>query len=166
VSVETRSFVLVPEERGDRVFADYHLMHRRAAGQQDADAPRFAVPPVGSPYPRWSLPALEAAAWAREAASDRFDAFDLGLFEAFFGRSEDLSDPDVLAAVAAGAALDADRLRQALRERRYRPQVLAEHLEAVGLGIHAIPAVVLPDRPPVVGAVPYAELERAVRAAL
>jgi predicted DsbA family dithiol-disulfide isomerase len=156
----------VAEERGDRVFADYHLMHRRAAGAQDADAPRFALPTPGATYPRWSLPALEAAAWARDTAAGRFEAFDLALFEAFFGRSEDVSDPEVLAATATAAGLDAEGLRQALGEGRYRPQVLAEHLEAVRQDIHAIPAVVIPSRPPLVGAVPYAELERAVRAAL
>jgi predicted DsbA family dithiol-disulfide isomerase len=158
--------VLVPEERSDRAFADYHLMHRRAAGEQDRDAPRFALPVVGSPYPRWSLPALEAAAWVRETAPDRFDAFDLALFEAFFGKTQDISDPEVLAAVARVVELDTDGLRSILREHRYRPQVLAEHLEAVRQGIHAIPAVVIPDRSPVVGAVPYPELERAVAAAL
>jgi predicted DsbA family dithiol-disulfide isomerase len=41
-----------------------------------------------------------------------------------------------------------------------------EHLEAVSLGIHGIPAFLVPGQPPIVGAVPYADLERAVDRAL
>jgi predicted DsbA family dithiol-disulfide isomerase len=44
--------------------------------------------------------------------------------------------------------------------------VREEHLEAVGLGIHGIPAFLVPGQPPIVGAVPYAELARAVDRAL
>jgi predicted DsbA family dithiol-disulfide isomerase len=38
--------------------------------------------------------------------------------------------------------------------------VLEEHREALGHGIHAIPALIIPGQEPVVGAVPYAELSR------
>jgi predicted DsbA family dithiol-disulfide isomerase len=166
VSVEPRSFILVSEERSGRVFTDYHLMHRRAAAAQAEDAPHFDLPPAGTAYPRSSLPALEAAAWARRTDPGRAPAFDLGLFEAFFGRTLDISHPGVLGAIAKSAGLDGAELQRVLGERRFRPHVEAEHLEAVRQGLHAIPAVVLPGSTPLVGAVPYPELRRAAEAAL
>jgi predicted DsbA family dithiol-disulfide isomerase len=148
------------------VFTDYHLMHRRAAAAQAPDAPHFDIPPAGTPYPRSSLPALEAAAWSVEAHPDRAAAFDLALFEAFFGRTRDISDPEVLADVAHTAGMDGADLRAALHEGRCRGQVHAQHLEAVRQGVHAIPAVLVPGRPPVVGAVASPELRRVVEDAL
>jgi predicted DsbA family dithiol-disulfide isomerase len=164
--VEVKSFILIPEEQPGRTFRDYHRMHRRAAGEQDTDAPRFEVPPVGHPYPRWSLPALEAAAWVRAIHPGRFDAFDLGVFEAFFGQLRDISDPGVLAELATQAGMDGGPLVEALRTARYRPIVLQEHREAVERGIQAIPAVLLPGRAPILGAVSYADLHQAVAGCL
>ncbi len=166
MAIDPRSFVLIPEERGDRVFTDYHRMHRRAAGEQDADAPRFDIPAAGTRYPRSSLPALAAALWVRETRPERFQAFDLAVFEAFLASSRDISDPEVLAAVAESVGLDGRALRAALGDERLRGRVMEEHLEAVRAGLHAIPAVLIPGRAPVVGAVPYAELHRVVQAAL
>jgi predicted DsbA family dithiol-disulfide isomerase len=158
--------VLRPEEQADRVFTEYHRTHRRAAADQDPDAPVFHLPVAGDRYPRSSWPALEAAAWARATDPGRFSAFDLSLFEAFFGRSEDVSDPALLARLARTVGLDGAGLAEALAQHRYRPRVREEHLEAVGLGIHGIPAFLVPGAPPIVGAVPYAELERTVDRAL
>jgi hypothetical protein len=45
-------------------------------------------------------------------------------------------------------------LSEVIREGRYRGRVLAEHQEALDLGICGIPAVVVPGRSPIVGAVP------------
>ena len=166
VRVAHRNFVLVAEERADRRFSDYHLAHRHAAAVQDADAPTFDLPAVGDPYPCSSLPALEAATWAREAHPRLFPAFDLALFEAFFGRTEDISDPEVLARLAASVGLDPLPLREALTSGKHRQTVLQEHLEASDQGIHGIPAIVVPGRPPIVGAVSYADLKRAIEAAM
>lgn len=156
----------MPDERSDRTFRDYHRAHRQAAAAQDEDAPRFHIPSTGDPYPRCSFPALEAATWVRETHPDRFSAFDHALFEAFFGRTEDISDPAVLGRLAGQCALDAMMLADAIRDGRYRGRVLAEHQAAVELGIRGVPAVVLPEQPPIVGAVPYDDLRRAVERAL
>ena len=161
-----RNFVLVTEGRGDRRFSDYHLAHRHAAAVQDADAPLFHLPPVGAHYPRSSLPALEAATWVREEHPALFPAFDLNLFEAFFGRTEDISDPEVLSRLAAPLGLDPSLLREALVSGRYRGIVMQEHLEASDQGIHGIPTILVPGRAPIVGAVPYPDLKREVEAAI
>ena len=161
-----RNFILVPEDRADRTFSDYQRAHRHAAGAQDTDSPRFQIPPAGERYPRSSLAALEAATWAREEHPASFPAFDLALLEAFFGRTEDISDPEVLARVGGSVGLYPLALRAALTAGRYRPRVLQEYLEAANQGIHGIPTVLIPGQVPIVGAVPYADLKRAVERAL
>lgn len=157
--------MLVPEDRADRIFRDYHRAHRQSATTQGEDAPRFQIPEAGDPYPRCSFPALEAAAWVRENQPDRFLAFDLAIFEAFFGRTEDISDPDVLEQVGAECGIGSDAMREALESHRYREHVLREDREARTLGIQGIPATLIPGRQPIVGAVPYVELKQAVEAA-
>lgn len=158
--------MLLPEDRADRTFREYHRGHRQAAATQDDDAPRFQIPSAGDPYPRCSFPALEGATWVREARTDRFSAFDMALFEAFFGRNEDISDLAVLGRLAERCEMSAAALSEVIREERYRGRVLAEHQEALDLGIRGIPAVVVPGRPPIVGAVPYLDLRGAVEVAL
>jgi predicted DsbA family dithiol-disulfide isomerase len=164
--VLNRNFILVPEERDDRTFTDYHRAHRHAASVQDTDSPAFQIPVPGERYPRSSLPALEAATWAREVHPGVFPAFDLALFGAFFGRTEDISDPEILARIGASVGLDSSALREALARGQYRSVVLQEYLEATTQGIHGVPATLIPGRAPIVGAVPYADLKRAVDDAL
>ncbi len=161
-----RNFILVPEDRSDRTFTDYHRAHRHAASVQDTDSPAFQIPDAGDRYPGSSLPALEAATWAREAHPNLFPAFDLALFEAFFGRTEIISDPEVLVRIGASVALDPSAMQEALRAGSYRPIVLQEYLEAANQGIHGIPTILIPEETPIVGAVPYADLKQAVERAL
>jgi predicted DsbA family dithiol-disulfide isomerase len=117
---------------------------------------------MGDRYPRSSLPALEAATWAREEHPDRFEAFDLALFEAFFSRTEDISDPLVLGRIGALVGLEPSRLSDVLGTGCYRPTVFEEYLEAANQGIHGIPAILIPGQAPIVGAVPYPDLKHAV----
>ena len=156
----------MPEARTDRTFREYHRAHRQAAATQGDDAPSFAIPNVGDPYPRCSFPALEAAVWVRKNSPERFPAFDMALFEGFFGRNEDISDPTILVRLAEQCGLSGRALIDALRDGSCREQVVVESREAGRLAITAIPTVVLPGRPPVVGAVAYADLRRAIGAAL
>ncbi len=157
-----KSFVLVAEERSDRTFTEYHRAHRDAARRQNDDAPPFQLPPVGARYPRSSLPALEAATWVRERHAAGFPAFDRALFEAFFERTEDISDPAVLGRIAASAGLDPAALGEALAGHAYRRIVLQEHLEASDRGIRGIPAILIAGQDPIIGAVPYVDLRQAV----
>jgi len=164
--VRNRNFILRPEDRVDRTFTEYHRAHRLAAGAQDMDSPTFHIPAVGDRYPRGSLPALEAATWVREVHAEIFPAFDLALFEAFFGRTEDISHHEVLERLAASVGLEPSALRTAVSMGCYRPIVLQEYLEATNQGIHGVPAILIPGQAPIVGAVPYADLKRAVEYAL
>lgn len=164
LTVQHRSFVLIGEERADRTFRDYHRSHRHAASTQDADSPPFQIPAAGERYPRSSLPVLEAAVWVREEQPAVFPAFDLALFEAFFGRTEDISDPETLARIAGSVGADPVGVREAVASGRFRQRVLEEHREAADMGIRSVPTVLIPGRPPVVGAVPYLDLRKAVAA--
>ncbi|HEX9900624.1 MAG TPA: hypothetical protein VGC81_15475, partial [Candidatus Methylomirabilis sp.] len=55
---------------------------------------------------------------------------------------------------------------EVLRTARYRSMVFEEYLEATNQGIHGIPTILIPGQAPIVGAVPYADLRRAVERAL
>jgi predicted DsbA family dithiol-disulfide isomerase len=72
----------------------------------------------------------------------------------------------VLGRIGASARLDPSGLGEALRTARYRSLVFEEFLEAANQGIHGIPTILIPGQAPIVGAVPYAELRRAVERAL
>jgi len=104
--------------------------------------------------------------WVRETYPDRFPAFDLAVFEAFFSRTEDISDIEVLGRLAERCGLDGTALAEVIREERCRERVLAEYKEALDTGIRGVPAVTMTGRPPLVGAVPYPDLRRAIEAAL
>lgn len=162
VELVHRAFLLRPEEQ-ERTFTDYHLQHRRAA-RQLTGLP-FDLPPVGAPYPRSSFPALEAAEWVKRHRPERFDTYDLALYETFFGNSADIGDPDVLARLAAGLDLDPAPLRLALENLQYRDALWAEYREALRLGINSIPTVQIGSAW-ISGAVPYDEYLRAARQSL
>ena len=111
------------------------------------------------------MPALEAATWTREIHPVLFPAFDLALFDAFFDRTADISDPEVLGRIAESVGLEAAALRLGLSTRRYRPLVLQEYLKATEQGIRGVPAILIPGQAPIVGAVPYADLKRSAERA-
>lgn len=104
----------------------------------------------------------------RQHRPDRFPAFDLALYRAFFGATCDVSNVEALQGIAEEIlGGDAAGLADALRRGAIRPTVLAEHREAVErYGIRGIPAVIVDDGEPIVGAVPYGHYRAAVLAAL
>ena len=168
MTIRHRAFILIAQDSPDARFTEYHLTHRRAAASQEGDVPSFHLPAVGAPYPVSSLPALEAACWVRETLPDRFPAFDLALYRAFFWDTRDVGELEVLMAVATEALGEAPvALREALRAGAMRPTVVAEHREAVERWhVRGIPAVMVGEGQPIVGAVPRAYYRAAVLAAL
>lgn len=69
----------------------------------------------------------------------------------------------MLAEIASGLGLDADDLRAALAERRYREQIRAEYEEAREIGVTAVPTFVAEDYA-IVGAQPYEVFHRLMQA--
>lgn len=154
-------------------FTEYIISHRHAASEQlktDAELthpPTFSIPPLGAPYPRSSMPALEAAAFVQRNYPDRFDAFDLALFQAFFTRHEDISNVDFLVRLAFDYNISMETLREALESRQFKETILKDYrIASEEFGVTGIPTVILPDQFPIVGAVPTAHYREAVQRAI
>ncbi len=162
IELEHRSFLLLPEG-ASRTFTEYHLEHRRAAWKMSGLP--YDLPPVGSPYPTSSLPALSAARWVQHEYPEHFDEFDLSLYDAFFRETADISDPEVLADLAEQVGLPAERLMAAVEDGEFDGRVLAEHEDALALGISAVPTVLIGEEV-LVGTVPLEAYEQAVEARL
>jgi len=166
VRLARRAFILVPPGGGREVFDDYVLKHRRMAERNEPSL-RFHIPEPGSPYPSSSLPAQLAQKGVDVHQPRLGDAYEMALFEAFFARSEDVSDPAVLERAAAGVGIEPETIHAHLRDAEIERQVLQDHREAVeSLGITGIPTVVVPGLAPIVGAVPADFYREAFRAAL
>jgi predicted DsbA family dithiol-disulfide isomerase len=162
VELAHRAFLLLPDER-ERTFTEYHLRHRRSA--RELTGLPFDLPPVGAPYPRSSLPALEAAEWIKERHPEQFEAYDLALYDAFFRETRDISDPQVLGDLATDLGLDRGPLERALASRDLRDAVWADYDMAQRLGITSIPTAKIGSRW-ISGAVPYEEYLEAARTSL
>jgi len=89
--------------------------------------------------PRTRL-AHEAAAFAREHG--RFPEYNAELFRAFFQRSEDLSQADLLASLADRVGLDGQEMLQALFAHAYERSVLSDEDLAQRLGVTSVPCFV------------------------
>jgi predicted DsbA family dithiol-disulfide isomerase len=158
-----RAFVLRPDEGGGRRFTAYHLQHRAAA--TELSGLPFDLPEVGAPYPRSSLPALEATEWVKRHHPEQFEAYDLALYEAFFRETRDISNLQLLVDLAERLGVDGAALRHALQSGECREAVWADHREALERGVTSIPTVRIGDAV-LRGAVPYEEYEKALRSAL
>jgi predicted DsbA family dithiol-disulfide isomerase len=86
------------------------------------------------------------------------------VFHAYFVDGENISDPEVLAALAASVGLDAGEAREVLKARRFRDAVDKEWASAEASGVEAVPTFEVGGRR-VVGAQPYEVLARLVEAA-
>jgi predicted DsbA family dithiol-disulfide isomerase len=96
--------------------------------------------------PGFSLPALEAAKCVAKQGDDVFERTHRALFEAYFTRSLDISDPAVLARVVGEAGADLTRFNADLAAGFARPAVLADYEAAVTEhGVRAIPTVIFPE---------------------
>jgi predicted DsbA family dithiol-disulfide isomerase len=162
VELVHRAFILLPAER-ERTFSEYYLRHRRAA--RDLSGLPFDIPALGAPYPRASLPALEAAQWVKRHHPKQFEPYDLALYDAFFRETRDISDPVVLGTLAAGLGLDRAPLERALAGGQERDAVWAEYETAQRQGITSIPTVQIGSHS-ISGAVPYEEYLEAARASM
>lgn len=153
-----KAFILRDEDP-TAAFNDYRRAHWARANAYEPEA-RF-VPWRGTArFPTWGVPALLGSKAAERQG--RFDAFHMACFKAMFTDSRDISDPEVLAAVAREAGLDAARFAADLADPELRRAVLADHREAVErYGVRAIPTVVIGERV-IEGAVPEEVYARAI----
>ena len=86
-----------------------------------------------------------------------------GLFAAYFTEGLDPSNHDVLVKVAAAAGLDEQRARQILDSDEFAREVREREQYYAGLGITAVPAVIINDRHLIQGGQPTEVFEQALR---
>jgi predicted DsbA family dithiol-disulfide isomerase len=85
------------------------------------------------------------------------------LFNAYFTEGKDPSNHDVLASVAGSVALDEKRARQILASDEFASEVRERERFYTGLGIHAVPSVIVNDRHLIQGGQPPEVFEQALR---
>ena len=95
------------------------------------------MPPL---YVRSRL-AFEVASWASDHG--RFDAVHRALFEAYFGRGEDIGDIDTLVRIATSRDDEANELRHALEQGWYASRIERHKAMAARLGVDGIPFTVI-----------------------
>lgn len=165
VDVEWRPFELHPEippegilvrdlQRGGRYRSEYYDHIKALAKDEGIDM----IEPTLIPN---SLPALEAAEFARDAG--RFDEFHRGLFAAYLERDENIGDVEQLQLLAQAYGLDGDELARALREHRYRPRVDESMEQARKRGITGTPTFVFDGRYDLIGAQDYSVFQSIVQ---
>jgi predicted DsbA family dithiol-disulfide isomerase len=85
------------------------------------------------------------------------------LFTAYFTEGRDPSNHDVLASVAGGVGLDEARARQILASDEFAREVREREKFYAGLGIHAVPSVIINDRHLIQGGQPPEVFEQVLR---
>lgn len=99
--------------------------------------------------------------WA--TGQDRGTDMKLALFEAYFGRAEDVSDPDILLQCVAQADLDVDEARSVLGSDRYSNAVREDEARHQQAGINSVPAFIINGQYMIPGAQEPDTLVRALR---
>jgi predicted DsbA family dithiol-disulfide isomerase len=99
--------------------------------------------------------------WAQGEGKQQ--ALKNALFVAYFTEGRDPSDHDVLASVAASVGLDEKRARDILASDEFAQEVREREQYYAGLGIHAVPSVIVNDRHLIQGGQPPEVFEQALR---
>ncbi len=153
VRVHWRAFPLIAAEQPDR-----RVTEKTRSGWQrvGADEPRarFVPPPLDTPLPASSIPALTAAKCAERQGAPAFERFHARLFAAHFGEGLDIGRPDVLRRLARASGLDLSRFEADWAGEAYEA-VLRDCAEgAAWFGVSGLPTVILDEKLSLVGALP------------
>ena len=141
------------EQRADQArFVEYTKSWQRpAALEPEAVFRVWASDDLG---PSGSMGAQVAAKVMDDFAPGSADAFHWRLLEAYFSENRTISDPEVLADLAAEVGEDRAGFAEALRQGwpAAAGQVIDEHNEAWEAGITAVPTVLIDGVLPIAGA--------------
>jgi predicted DsbA family dithiol-disulfide isomerase len=147
IEIVWKSYLLRPEPSPGRDLEKFRAYTRgweRPAAEPDAGS--FRVWTGGAGPPSHSLPphllARAAAALGRAA----FDALHERLFHAYFAESRDITDRDTLRELWRECDLPA-AFFESCDDPALRDAVLADHREAMELGVHGVPAVRIEPNP-------------------
>jgi len=86
--------------------------------------------------------ALQGAEYAKEIAPDKFDAYNEGVYRAFWERSEDISDHAILGGIAEAAGLDQEDFLTAIKAKKYSSKIVPYDDEAYANDITHVPTFV------------------------
>lgn len=142
VEITWRSFLLRPHPspRSREAFVRYTQSWRRPAAEPDAP-PLRPWPDAGEEGPpSHSLPPHLVAHAAARLGPDAFARLHGRLLRAYFEEARDITAPETLRAIWAEAGLEPAAF-DAAGDPALRDAVLAEHREALELGITGVPAV-------------------------
>jgi predicted DsbA family dithiol-disulfide isomerase len=155
VQVAWRSYLLRPEPSASRdleKFRAYTQGWSRPAAEPDGGT--FQVWQGDAGPPAHSLPPHLVARAAARLGRTEFDTLHERLFHAYFAESRDITERATLRALWREGGLP-DRDFDYCDDPAIRDAVLADHREAVDLGIHGVPAVrIEPNLVATVGAHP------------
>jgi predicted DsbA family dithiol-disulfide isomerase len=156
VHVEWRTFLLRPHPDPSRTlekFRAYTESWRRPAGEPDA-AP-FRVWATDEGPPSHSVPPHLVAKAAALLGPAAFRAMHERLLHAYFAENRDITKGETLQALWAEAGLPPEEFARIGDESLLR-EVVAQHNEAVGIGVSGVPAVMMVGNDvPMVGAMSY-----------
>ncbi len=147
IEIVWRSYLLRPEPNGARdleKFRAYTKSWLRPAAEPDAGT--FRVWEGSAGPPSHSLPPHLVARAAAELGRVAFDAVHERLFSAYFAENLDITRTETLRAVWRECGLP-DRAFERRDDPAIREAVLADHKEAIELGIHGVPAVRIEPNP-------------------
>ena len=102
-------------------------------------------------------------AWAAEQGARQQRDLKMALLKAYHGEARNISDHAVLAEVAAGVGLDRKEAEAVLASDRYAQEVRDAEQHFQGLGIHAVPSVIINNRHLIQGGQPPEYFEQALR---
>jgi len=156
-----RSFLLRPQPRTGRSLDDFRAYTQSwLRPAQDDDAGTFRVWSTDEGPPSHSVPPHLVAHAAAELGPQPFRDIHGRLLRAYFSDNRDITSRSTLAAIWAEAGLPAEDLARS-DEPRILDAVLAQHNEAVELGITGVPAVRVAGQTAfVTGAQPYETYRR------
>jgi predicted DsbA family dithiol-disulfide isomerase len=101
--------------------------------------------------------------WAGEQGAKQQRDLKMALLRAYHGEGRSPADPEVLADAAASAGLDRARAVEVLASGRYAQEVRDAEQHFQGLGIHAVPSVIVNQRHLIQGGQPPEVFEQALR---
>jgi len=104
--------------------------------------------------------------WAQATSPELVDPLVDSLFRAYFTEGANVSDHDVLRSIAVSVGLDGDAADEVLASDTWADTVVADHDEAVSIGVTGVPAVVFNGAPIIPGAQDVDTMERILRRVL
>lgn len=172
VELHFQPFELNPQMSADGQDIDEHIAQKYGIGPEQMAGNREAIRARGAELGfvfgerqriHNTFDAHRLLHWAGTLGGDRELILKHALLAAYFTRGEDVSSHDVLVRVASDAGFDALRAREILASDEYAAAVRAQEAHFTGLGIRAVPSVILNGKHLVQGGQPVETFERALR---